>query len=100
MENLLVFNIRVKGSYCHLKFLDALVLPLVIVLAVRYLGFFVATYLRPIQFDFASSSDLASAPFLDFDCPGYLVFANSISWLFVAATLAILFGFILFRNFH
>ena len=71
-----------------------------IVLAVRYLGFFAATHLRTIQFNFTSHSDLASAPFLDFDWPSHLVFANSISWFFVAVTLAVLFGFILFRNFY
>lgn len=94
-----MFNKRVRGNYC-LKFLDELVLPLVIVLAARYLGFFIATYLRPVQFSFGSRSDLISAPFLSFNYQADLLFSNSISWIFIATTLAVLFGFILFRNFY
>jgi len=87
----------VRG-FASLKFLDELVLPLVILLAARYFGFFASIYLRPVQFSFGSRSDLVSAPFLNFDWPGHLVFSNSISWFFVACVLAVFFGFILFRN--
>jgi hypothetical protein len=84
----------------YLKFLDELVLPFVILGAARYLGFFAATYLRPIQFSFGSTSDLVSAPFLHFNCSSDRMFANSISWFFVAAAWALFFGFVLFRNLH
>lgn len=94
-----MFNKRVKGIFC-LKFLDELILPFVVVSAVRYLGFFAATYLRPIQFSFSSRSDLASAPFLSFNSQAGLLFANSVSWFFISIALAILFGFIIFRNYY
>jgi len=83
-----------------LKFLDELILPFVILVAARYLGVFFATYLRAVQFSFGSQSDLVSVPFLHFSCLADRVFANLVSWFFVAVALAAFFGFILFRNLH
>ena len=88
------------GRSSLVKTLDEFILPFVLLVAARYLGFFIAIFIAPIQFEFSLKSDLMSAPFVHFIKIDDLFLANSVSWLFTAAILGIVFGFVAFRSLH
>ncbi|MCH7541177.1 hypothetical protein IH981_00135 [Patescibacteria group bacterium] len=83
-----------------LKSLDKIILPLVLLIGARYLGFFLYGLMSSFQFTFSRNFDLASLPFIKYVGESDLLTANSFSWIFTAAVLAFSFGFIAFRNLY
>ena len=93
-----MFNYGVK-KLSLLKSLDKIILPLVLLIGARYLGVFLYALINPFQFSFSRNFDLLSLPFVKGGQEG-LLGANSFSWIFTAAVLALAFGFIAFRNLY
>ena len=83
-----------------LKSLDEVILPLVLLLGARYFGVFIYALITPFQFTFSSNFDLASLPFIKCTGENALRAANSFSWGLTAGVLALVFGFIAFRNLY
>jgi hypothetical protein len=80
-----------------LKVLDELVLPAILLVAVRFIGFFLAGLIWPIEFTFGLKSNLISLPFIQVEQPADLFIANSFSWVLVGLALAVVFCLVLFR---
>ena len=83
-----------------LKSVDELILPAVLLISARYLGLFLYALITPFQFTFSSNFDLASLPFIKYTGESTLRAANSFSWGLTAGVLALVFGFIAFRNLY
>ena len=82
------------------KLVDEIIFPFVLLVAARYFGVFVSTFILPIQFTFDLKLDFAPLPFLSFTSLNDLETANSVSWVFTGAVLAVIFGFVAFRTLH
>jgi len=83
------------------KLIDKMILPLVLLIAARYLGIFLASYLITIKFSFSSDFNFWSLPFIRFESKQSLITsANSVSWLVVYLALIVIFGFVLLRNLY
>jgi len=82
-----------------LKLLDKIVLPLVILIAARYIGLFLFGFIPSNTFNFSFSKQWNTIPFLKLPNEASLS-ANSFSWAFVALVVALYFGFLAFRNLH
>lgn len=88
------------GKISFVKLADKFILPLVFLIAARYLGIFIVGLWLPISFNLGGVSDLLSLPFLSFAGPAGRFLANSFSWTLVAVLLSFYFGFVLYRSVH
>jgi hypothetical protein len=88
------------GKISFVKLADKFVLPLVLLIAARYLGVFIVGLWLPISFSMGAVSDIFSLPFLNFAGPTGLFLANSFSWALIAVLLGLYFGFVLYRSIH
>lgn len=80
------------------NFLDELVLPLVFLVAARYLGLFFSQYWFSINFKFGEQTDIASLPFIHFAGPAGMFTANSYSWFAIGIVVSLYFGLVVFRS--
>lgn len=94
-----MFN-KIVRKISLIKIIDELVLPFFILLAARYLGIFIASFLLPVGFTVSFKASLISAPFIQFASETHLLLANSIAWIFTGIVLAVVFGYVAHRILH
>jgi len=83
-----------------IKLIDELILPVVVLVAARYLGVFVAQLGFSVNFSLGTVTDSFTLPFIHFAGPMGQFIANSLSWTFVTIVMAAYFGLVLFRSLH
>ncbi|OGY24505.1 MAG: hypothetical protein A2172_02730 [Candidatus Woykebacteria bacterium RBG_13_40_15] len=83
-----------------IKTIDELALPVILIVAARYLGIFISAFLTPVKYSFSTNYDLLSAPFVKFVENTDLFAANSFSWLITSLLVAFISGFVAFRNLY
>lgn len=82
------------------KTIDKFILPFILIVASRYIGIFISVFITSLNFELSLQTDLLSAPLIRFSNQSDLVTANSISWVFTALILGIVFSFLVFRSLH
>ena len=83
-----------------LKTIDKFILPFILIVATRYIGIFISVFITSLNFELSLQTDLLSAPLIRFSNQSDLITANSISWVFTALILGVVFSFIAFRSLH
>lgn len=84
-----------------LKFLDELVLPVLVLISARYISIFITSSWLSAQYVFNwDSTDYLSLPFISFPDSMEGLLLNSLSWLFVVFVISVYLGLILFRAFY
>ena len=94
-----MFNLQVMDA-ALVKTIDKFILPFILIVASRYIGIFISVFITSLNFELSLQTDLLSAPLIRFSNQSDLVTANSISWVFTALILGIVFSFLAFRSLH
>jgi hypothetical protein len=80
--------------------LDTFLLPVLVIIMVRYLGVFLASFIWPVAYSLSLGFDLISLPFISFGSTENLGAINTFSWVFVLLIVGGAFGYILFRSIY